>query len=132
MYSALTKKFKFIVLGLIIVLSFFMAAQIVWADGISETMSGLNQTATGGFGNEVITKNSDLPSVIGRIVGVALSFLGIIFFVLIIMGGYMWMTSMGNEQSTGKAKDILLAAIIGLFIVLIAYAATRLIAGIFV
>lgn len=113
-----------------------MMAQTVLADTAEESKAknyGLDATAKEGMGisKETVDK-SDLSSIIGKIVGVALSFLGIIFFVLIIMGGYMWMTSMGNEQAAGKAKDIILAAIIGLFIVLIAYAATILISGIFV
>jgi len=53
-----------------------------------------------------------------------LAFLGVAFFVLMIYGGYMWMFSMGNEQTTTKAKDVIIAAVIGLVIVLAAYAIT--------
>lgn len=128
----ITKKFKFIFFSLIFVLSFLMVAQVALAEeaGSQKALGGLEKTATGGFGSE-ITKSGTPSEIIGKIVGVALSFLGIFFFILIIIAGYMWMSSMGNEQAAGKAKDILLAAVIGLFIVLIAYAATRLISGIF-
>jgi hypothetical protein len=36
----------------------------------------------------------------------------------------MWMFSMGNEQTATKAKNIIIAAVIGLVIVLMAYAIT--------
>ena len=59
---------------------------------------------------------------IGDIVRVVLSFLGVIFLVLIIYGGYMWMLARGNEQQVEKAKNVMKAAIIGLIIILAAYA----------
>jgi len=127
-------KIKIVLVCLLVSLS-LVATQLALAVPYSSSdpvgTSGLNDTAKKAFGEQVVTQNSDPTKIIGRIVGAALAFLGIIFFVLIIMGGYMWMTSMGNEQSTTKAKDILLAAVIGLFIVLIAYAAVKLVAGIF-
>ncbi|MFA6306523.1 MAG: hypothetical protein WCV70_01360 [Patescibacteria group bacterium] len=123
----LTKKFKFIFISLLFVLSFLMVAQVGLA--AIEDDTGLNKTATGGFGNN-ITKTATLSETIGKIVGVALSFLGVAFFILIIYGGYMWMFSMGNEQTAGKAKDIIIAAVIGLVIVLMAYAITTYLSGI--
>lgn len=68
-----------------------------------------------------------LPSRVGFIIGIGLSFIGTIFFVLIIYSGIMWMTAAGNEQQVAKAKDIIIAATIGLVIVLSAYAITRFI-----
>ena len=85
--------------------------------------TGLNDTAKKGFG-ENITNTGNLSETIGKIVGAALSFLGVAFFILMIYGGYMWMFSMGNEQTTTKAKDVIIAAVIGLVIVLAAYAIT--------
>ena len=52
----------------------------------------------------------------------ALSFLGLVAVVMIIWGGFMWMTSAGNEERVRKAKDILKAAIIGMIVVLISWA----------
>lgn len=51
----------------------------------------------------------------------ALSFLGLVAVVMIIWGGFMWMTSAGNEERVRKAKDILKAAIIGMIVVLISW-----------
>lgn len=60
----------------------------------------------------------------GQIIGVVLSFVGVIFFGLMIYAGIMWMTSGGNEQTVTKAKDLIINAIIGIIIVLAAYAIT--------
>jgi len=85
---------------------------------------GLDKTAEEGYDKNITKTDTNLSSIIGKIVGAALSFLGVVFFILIIYGGYMWMFSMGNEQTAGKAKDIIIAAVIGLVIVLMAYAIT--------
>ena len=61
-------------------------------------------------------------TLIGQIIGVVLAFLGVIFLVLMIYAGLTWMTARGNEQQVTKAKDLMRDAIIGLIIVLSAYA----------
>lgn len=131
----LTSKYNKIILsGLMIVLSFLMVAQVALAETPKEIKAGnygLNKTAEGGFGAQITKSDTNLSSIIGKIVGAALAFLGVAFFILIIIGGYMWMFSMGNEQTATKAKDILIAAVIGLIIVLAAYAITIMLASIF-
>jgi len=74
------------------------------------------------FRNATGLTNSDLPTVIGRIVRVVLSFLGLIAVVIIIIGGFQWMTSGGNEDQIGKAKKLMGAGIVGLIIIILAYA----------
>jgi len=60
----------------------------------------------------------------GQIIGTALSFVGILFLILVIYAGIMWMTAQGNEQKVTKAKDLLINSIVGLIIVFAAYAIT--------
>ena len=61
-------------------------------------------------------------SMISKVITTALTFVGVIFLVLAIYGGYIWMIARGNEQEVEKAKNIIIAAIIGLVIVIAAYA----------
>ncbi len=72
-----------------------------------------------------IPKNQDPAVIIGKIIGALLSFLGIVFFVLIIYGGFQWMTAGGNEEQVNKAIDMIKSAIIGLIIIMAAYLITR-------
>ncbi|MCD4762299.1 hypothetical protein K8R32_05065 [bacterium] len=53
-----------------------------------------------------------------------LSVLGIIFIILLILAGYNWMTAAGDEAKVTKAKDTIQKAIIGLIIIVSAYAIT--------
>ena len=74
------------------------------------------------------TASQSLAIEIGRIAGAALAFLGTIFLVLMIAGGIMWMTAGGSEERVKTAGKLIIAAIIGLIIVLGAYAITTFVA----
>jgi len=63
-----------------------------------------------------------LTAFIGRIINIMLSVLGVIFFVLLIYGGFLWMTSAGSDEKVKKAKTLITDAVIGLIIILAAYA----------
>lgn len=63
-----------------------------------------------------------LTKFVGQIINVLLSVLGIIFFVLLVYGGFLWMTSGGNDDKVKKAKTLITDAVIGLIIILAAYA----------
>ncbi|KKR34906.1 MAG: hypothetical protein UT67_C0005G0018 [Candidatus Magasanikbacteria bacterium GW2011_GWA2_40_10] len=77
-----------------------------------------------GQGQDVDAKTR-VPELIGSIIGIALSFVGAIFFLLILYAGFLWMTAFGASDKVEKAKDILIHAAIGLIIVLAAYAISK-------
>lgn len=94
--------------------------------------SGLKETAetTGHEEMEAFTPGG-IPEAIGYLISIVLSFVGIIFLLLTIYGGYLWMTAAGNEEQISKAKKIITAAIIGLIIIAGAYTITALIGNYF-
>ncbi|MCU0679461.1 MAG: hypothetical protein MUC28_03405 [Planctomycetes bacterium] len=47
-----------------------------------------------------------------------MTFLGIIAVIIVLYGGFVWLTAAGNEDRVGKAKKIITAAVIGLIIIL--------------
>jgi hypothetical protein len=71
--------------------------------------------------------DSDLPSIVGDIIATILSIISIFFIMLLIYGGYLWMTARGNESQTTKAKELIQAAVIGLIIMVSAYAISYLV-----
>jgi hypothetical protein len=76
-------------------------------------------TASAGFDT-----NIELSNIIATVIEIALGLLGVIFIVLIVLSGYQWMTAGGNEDVISKAQSRIKNAIIGLVIVLAAYAIT--------
>jgi excisionase family DNA binding protein len=49
--------------------------------------------------------NTDIRLFIARIIRIALGFLGTIMFVLMLYGGFLWMTAGGNSEQIDKAKQ---------------------------
>ena len=74
------------------------------------------------FANATGLGQGDLNETIGSIIRAALGFLGVIAVVIILFGGFKWMTAGGNEEKVGEAKKLIIAGIIGLAIILSAYA----------
>ena len=63
-----------------------------------------------------------------KVINAFLSIFGTIFLILMILGGYKWMMASGREEEVKKAKDTIRAAIIGLIIVVSAYAISYFVA----
>lgn len=63
----------------------------------------------------------DLESVFKNVIQYALGFAGIVLFVLLLVGGFKFMTSGGDPKAVEGAKKTLSSAILGLFIILISY-----------
>ncbi|RLC39032.1 hypothetical protein DRH27_00715 [Candidatus Falkowbacteria bacterium] len=57
-----------------------------------------------------------------NVVKYLMTFLGIIAVVVILIGGFQWMTAGGNEDKVASAKKMIIAGAIGLIIILAAYA----------
>jgi hypothetical protein len=70
------------------------------------------------------TKQTEPTAIISNIIGTLLGLLGLIFIILIIYGGFLWMTAQGNEEQIKKAKTMLVNATIGIIIISLAYAIT--------
>ena len=65
---------------------------------------------------------TDVRTTVSKIINVFLGLLGIVAVVIVLMGGFTWMTAGGNEEKVTKAKDMIIAGVIGLAIILAAYA----------
>lgn len=78
--------------------------------------TGAEFASTAGLGE------ADLVDTIAQIIRVALGFLGVIAVVIILLGGFKWMTAGGEDTKVTEAKKLIFSGIIGLVIVIAAYA----------
>lgn len=66
-------------------------------------------------------KISDLETVFGNVVRAALGFAGIVLFILLLVGGFKYITSGGDPKAAEGAKKTLTYAIGGLVLILLSY-----------
>jgi hypothetical protein len=97
----------------ILTLVFAMMAMFSYASSARALDVGLNE-----INNTIQLGKEDPRVIISRIINVAMMFLGIIAVVIILVGGFKWMTAMGNEENVSEAKKLMGQGIIGLVIVL--------------
>ncbi|HPD08091.1 MAG TPA: hypothetical protein P5278_01425 [Patescibacteria group bacterium] len=102
---------------------------LVWATSLISlspvTVNAQNLDVWGNTQNSYANiglSDTDPRDVVANVIKVVLGFLGTIAVVLIIVAGFQWMTAAGSEDKIAKAKKIMTAAVIGLVIVLMAYA----------
>jgi hypothetical protein len=65
---------------------------------------------------------TELPVMIGNIINIVLGFLGILLLFYFIYAGFLWMTDAGGEKNKEKATKMMSSAVIGLVIIVAAYA----------
>lgn len=82
--------------------------------------SSLQDSITGTTGLGTTSPTAVVTGIVTWLLGI----LAIIAVVLVIIAGFMWMTSGGNEEKITTAKNMLRSAIIGLVIILAAYGIT--------
>lgn len=97
------------------------AAPGVW-EKIKTPLGEMGEKA--GFLEEKTAEPKSPAEIAGGIIKAVLTLLGATTVILIVYGGFLWMTAAGNEERITKAKKILYNAVIGLIIVIMAYSIT--------
>jgi len=77
---------------------------------------------TSSFTSVGLGQNTDLKGSIASIINIILGFLGIVAVIIILAGGFKWMTAGGNEDSVAEARQMIIQGIIGLVIIFAAWA----------
>src|SRR3989339_1280872 len=118
----LSKQFKFYNSPIFVVLIFtiLMAAFFIIS---YEASAQIRESVTNGFGyaSSMGLGARDLRTIIFAIINVLLGFLSIVAVLIIMYGGFVWMTSKGDPKRIEDAKNILKNAVIGLVIIFLAF-----------
>lgn len=86
---------------------------------------GLGGALTGGLQKAApkeLQGATDLNAIIGRLISAVIGFLGVVLFLYLMYGGFLWMTAGGDSGKVKDATAIIRNAIIGLVIIATAYA----------
>lgn len=71
--------------------------------------------------NAGVAAISDLECVFGNVIGAALGFAGIVLFILLLSGGFKYITSGGDPKALEGAQKTITYAIGGIVLILLSY-----------
>ena len=103
-----------------------MTAAVVAAPAIALAAGpdlGLNYATAIGLGTQ------DVRTTVSSVIRAFMGLLGIVAVVIILLGGFKWMTAGGNEEKVSEAKKLIISGIIGLVIIMSAYAIAQFVVG---
>jgi len=70
-----------------------------------------------------------IQNAVGAGIGIVLALVGLIFLILMVYAGVLWLTARGEQGQVDKARKIISTTVIGLILVISAYAITQLVVG---
>jgi len=85
-------------------------------------------TTTGGGSDlrfEPPLGTTSIQEIIGRVIQAVLGIVGSIALLMLVIGGFVWMTAAGSAERVKLGKDIIIWSVIGLAVIFAAYAITR-------
>lgn len=101
---------------ILLVGTFFLFPDISFAQTIVETQAP-NDFGVAEVDQNIALSNTNIVTIVLRIIRVLIGLLGIVVLVLFLYAGFMWMTSAGQEERIAKAKKTMINATIGLLII---------------
>jgi uncharacterized membrane protein YwzB len=115
---------SFILLSFIALNCFFVVPLVNAQEGIikdskqTEFNNNLNTFAD----QASLDRTKDLETMIGTAIKIVLGALGTVFIIFMFVAGNTWMQAAGNEEKIKKSKARIQSLIVGLVIILLAYA----------
>ena len=130
MIKKFTKSLVGLAMCLLIVLP-MLAFSLTAQAATTAATTGWGATGSGGAEADVTSViglgTADPRTMAAKIINVAMGFLGIIAVVIILIGGFKWMTAGGGEDKVEEATKMIKAGVIGLIIVLASFAIAKMI-----
>jgi hypothetical protein len=116
---------KVLITFILIVATLLVSTGVVYASSAQDAaLAGLKNTNA-----QAEMTEGDPSQTIGGAISVLLGILSLIFLIITIYAGVMWMTASGNTDSVEKARRMLIEGAVGFVLTLSAYAFTAYVVG---
>ncbi len=103
------------------VLSLFVFPFLAFQPALAGEEDPFGKEYVKGQHGDIVLGEEDPRTMAAMIINVILTLLSIIAVVIVLLGGFKWMTAAGNEEKVSDAKKLLAAGVIGLVIILAAW-----------
>ena len=81
------------------------------------------------FQNNLGLGARDPRDIAASVIRIILGFLGMIAVIIILLGGFKWMTAGGNDEKVGEARKLIIQGVVGLIIILAAFGISTFVIG---
>lgn len=122
-------KIKTLVLGLAAVSTLGAAAIVAPVSADDGNYTTITQYTSGDEAGTGSGQTTSLMDTLQTIINVALGLIGFVAVVMIIFGGFQYITSSGDAAKVTKAKNTIMYGVIGLVIALLAFAIVNFVLG---
>lgn len=94
--------------------------------GGSQDAKNLLDAAAGdqGAGFQIGAGGDTLSSALAAVLNGIFAILGVVFLGFMIWAGFLWLTAGGNDEQVSRAKQMIQQAVIGIIVIIAAYAVT--------
>ncbi len=124
MSSKTTSKIVLFIFSLTLLSSVFFASSALAQSNSKDALDQLKAAGGASGANIAGSGPTDPRIIVAVIIRASLAFLGIIFVVMIMYAGFLWMTAGGEEDKVSTAKKLISNGVIGLAIIMTAYSIT--------
>jgi cytochrome b len=108
-----------------IIVAALMVGAVVALDSMPVASALLTQQ------DNILGTEGDLRALVLRVINYFLAFLGLVCVILLIYAGVLYITAAGNDENITKAKGIMKNTMIGVIIILLAFAVVNFVLGAF-
>jgi len=109
---------------LFLITSLLLPVSVLASSPLQPSVAGKMQLQATQMSDSNFSTTMTVGDVISYIIEAFLSLLALIFIILTLIAGYQYFTAQGNEAKTKEALSSIRTAIIGLILILTAYALT--------
>lgn len=97
-----------------------VAPALSHADGVGDGLNQLKNSTGNSYPNTVFSGKTP-AEIFGQIINIALGIAFAVAVIMVIYGGYQYITSAGNEEKATAGRQTLIYALIGIVIVLLSF-----------
>lgn len=102
-----------------------MAVALPAQPAYAQTCTGGKDCVTKGANNVQTGSSKTLPENIEQVTNLLLFLLGAVAVIMLVIGGFKFVTSNGSAEQVKSAKNTVMYAIVGLVVAIVAYAVVR-------
>ena len=132
MTSKTWRQFISVTIITVLALTFFSTSITAFAqsNALGSTGGGGGNALTSGGNIDIVgTGQGDARAFVTNILRWALTFLGLVCVIMIIYGGFLYITAAGEEDKAKKGRTIILYCVIGIAIIAASYAIVNTVLG---